>query len=69
MTIMNAKMLELLKDLADVLEKHNGGLTYNYDDDGVHVTIGEEWDDRICIGFPDNGDVSKMRNIIQYNQQ
>jgi len=66
---MNAKMLELLKDLADVLEKHSGGLTYTSDDDGIHLTIGEEWNDRICIGWPDNGHVSKMRSIIQSSQQ
>lgn len=34
-------MLDLLKDLADVLERHKGGLTYTTSDNGVHVSINE----------------------------
>ena len=59
-------MLELLKDLADVLEKHVGGLSYTDNDDGIHVSIGESWDERgICIGWPQNGNVSELRRIIR----
>lgn len=32
------EMLELLKDLADVLKKHNGGLTYATSDDAETTT-------------------------------
>ncbi len=34
-------MIALLKDLADVLEKHKGGLTYMSNDCGIYVTQGE----------------------------
>ena len=60
-------MIELLKDLADVLEKHKGGLTYTTDDDGVHVLLGSFCGPRVCIGWPDNGDVSEIRRIISAN--
>lgn len=62
------EMLELLKDLADVLEKHNGGLTYTTSDDGIHVTQGENWESRVCIEWPYNGNVSRLRQIIQANE-
>jgi hypothetical protein len=60
------KILELLKDLADVLEKHAGGLHYTKSDDGIHITQGIDFRRGVCIGFPLNGDVSEMRRIIQY---
>lgn len=63
------EMLELLKDLADVLEKHNGGLTYTTSDDGIHVTQGEDWESRVCIEWPYNGNLSRLRQIIQANSQ
>lgn len=64
-------MLELLKDLAYVLEKHNGGLTYTTADDGVHVTLGSNWSaaSRVCIEWPSGGDVSRLREIIQANAE
>ncbi len=62
-------MLELLKDLADVLEKHAGGLIYTTSDDGIHVTQGEDWKSRVCIKWPSNGNVSEIRRIIQANSQ
>jgi len=65
---MTTEMLELLKDLADVLEKHAGGLTYTMADDGVYVTQGEEWKTRVCIEWPFNGNVSRLRQIIHSNK-
>ncbi len=64
---MKPEMLELLKDLAVVLEKHAGGLTYTTSDDGIHVTQGEDWKDRVCIEWPSNGNVSEILRIIQAN--
>lgn len=64
---MTQEMLELLKDLADVLEKHDGGLTYTTSDDGIHVTQGEECGRGVCIEWPSNGNVSEIRRIIQAN--
>ena len=66
---MKPEMLELLKDLADVLEKHAGGLTYTQADDGIHVTQGEEWGRCVCIEWPSNGNVSEIRKIIQANTE
>jgi len=63
---MKPEMLELLKDLADVLEKHKGGLTYTTSDNGIHVAIGDVWvGSGVCIGWPSDGNVSEIRNIIQ----
>jgi hypothetical protein len=66
---MKPEMLELLKDLADVLEKHAGGLTYTTSDNGIHVTQGEDWKSRVCIEWPSNGNVSEIRRIIQANSE
>jgi hypothetical protein len=65
--MVNPEMLELLKDLADVLEKHSGGLSYTTDDDGVYVSIGEWGECDVCIGWPKNGNVSRLREIIDAN--
>ena len=67
---MTPEMIELLKDLADVLEKHKGGLSYTTDDDGVHVTIDNDWrrGKRVCIGWPADGNVSEIRRIIFANK-
>ena len=65
---MKPEMLELLKDLADALEKHAGGLSYTTDDNGIHVSVGESWHERgVCIGWPQAGNVSEIRRIIQAN--
>ena len=65
---MKPEMIELLKDLADVLEKHSAGLSYTSMDDGIHVSIGDEWNERgICIGWPENGNVSGIRRILHAN--
>lgn len=66
---MKPEMLELLKDIADVLEKHDGGLTYTTSDDGIHVTQGEDWKSRVCIEWPRNGNVSRLRQIITANAE
>lgn len=60
-------MLELLKDLADVLEKHKGGLLYTARDDGIHVMIGTDYVNKICIGWPSEGNVTGLRTIIERN--
>lgn len=62
---MKPEMLALLKDLADVLEKHSGGLTYTNRDDGVHVTQGHDGHHRACIGWPENGNCERLRSIIE----
>lgn len=64
---MKPEMIELLNDLAGVLEKHAGGLTYTTDDDGVYVTQGDDWKTKVCIGWPCNGNVSELHRIIQAN--
>ncbi len=62
-------MFNFLSDLADVLEKHNGGLTYTSRDDGIHVFVGdispENWKTKICIGYPNNGN-SDIRSILNW---
>ena len=65
--IMTQKMLGFIKDLADVLEKHSGGLSYTTDDDGIYVSIGEGWKGAVCIGWPQDGNVSRLRKIIEAN--
>lgn len=60
-------MLELLRDLADALEKHSGGLIAI--DDGINVTQGAVWETRVCIGWPQNGNVSRLREIIKDNER
>jgi len=64
---MKPELIELLKDLADVLEKHSGGLCYTKDDDGVHVSVGATYGDFVSIEWPKNGDVSLIRRIIKAN--
>ena len=66
---MKPEMIALLKDLADVLEKHQGGLTYTTNDDGIHVTLADDWNDRVCIEWPSHGNVSRIRAIISANDQ
>lgn len=67
---MKTKFIPLLKDLADVLEKHSAGLTYTVMDDGVHVTMGDDgWNNKIRIGFISNGDVSHIREVISNLEQ
>jgi hypothetical protein len=61
---MDKKMIQLLKDLAKVLEKHKAGLTYTSKDDGVHVVLDGDWSNKVCIGFVDSGDVSQIMAII-----
>jgi hypothetical protein len=61
---MKKEMLELLKDLADVLEKHKGGLHYTTSDNGIHVTQNDDYKKSICIEWPSNGNVSALRRII-----
>ena len=61
-------MIALLKDLADVLEKHKGGLVYTTDDDGIHVTINDDWKRKVCIEWPANGDVAHIRRFIENNR-
>lgn len=65
---MKAEMLALLKDLADVLEKHGGGLVYTTDDDGIHVTINGDWRTKVCIECPSCGNVEHIRRIIEANK-
>jgi len=61
---MNHQMNEFLKDLADVLEKHNAGLGYTTSDDGVHAYVGENWDGSVSIGWPMCGNVKEIRKMI-----
>lgn len=65
---MNQEMIDFLKDLADVLEKHSGGLIYTCADNGIYCTLNEEYDKRICIGFPMNGNVGEIRRIISRHE-
>lgn len=65
---MKPEMIKLLKDLADVLEKHAGGLAYTTSDDGIHVTINDDWKSKVCIEWPCNGNVSRIREIIEANK-
>lgn len=60
-------MLELLRDLADALEKHSGGLMAI--EDGINVTQSAVWETRICIGWPQNGNVYRLREIIKNNER
>ncbi len=54
--------LEFLRDLADVLEKHKGGIDFVSDsasnEIGFYVTQGGGWDawkSKVWIGWPENG--------------
>jgi hypothetical protein len=66
-TIMKPEMIALLKDLADVLERHHGGLSYTTSDDGIHVHLGEDRKNSVCVEWPMNGNVSTIRKIIEAN--
>jgi hypothetical protein len=48
---MDKRMLALLKDLAEVLKKHDGGLGYTRRLDGIHVYVGDSLAS-VCIGRP-----------------
>jgi hypothetical protein len=63
---MKPEMIAFLKDLADVLKKHKGGLSYTNNDDGIHVMINDDWSkaSRVCIGWPANGNVSDIEDIL-----
>ena len=65
---MSPQLLALLKDLADVMEKHSAGIYCAYYDDGIYITQGPESNDqsKVCIGFPENG-ASDIRQIIELN--
>ena len=63
---MEKEMLNLLKDLADVLEKHKGGLATTMFDDGIYVTVDGAWGKKVNIGWPTEGNVSDLRKIIKY---
>ena len=59
-------MKALLSDLADVLEKHDGGLGYTTADDGVHVYIGSDVPcQKACIEWPTNGNVTYIRKLLK----
>lgn len=58
---MTPEMASFLSDLADVLEKHKGGLTYTINDDGILVTLGSE---RVNIEWPCDGEVSHIREML-----
>lgn len=56
-------MSDFLNDLADVLEKHNGGILYTQADDGIYVMQGEDNKKKYWIGFPYNGRVADCRRV------
>jgi len=66
---MKIEMLSLLRDLADVLEKHGAGIFYTRDDDGIHVTLGGDWETSVGIGWPGGGDLRVLRAIIAANER
>lgn len=66
---MKPELIELLKDLADALEKHGGGLSYKTSDNGIYVSIGEDWKNDVCIGWPMCGNVKELRRIIEANTE
>jgi hypothetical protein len=63
---MTPELIAFLTDLADVIERHKGGLIYTNDDDGIHAFIGA-WarSEPAAIGLPENGDTSEIRRIIE----
>lgn len=64
---MKPEMIKLLKDLADVLERHAGGLTCTTAENGIYVTVGDDWNAKVCIDWPHNGNVSRIWEIIEAN--
>ena len=62
---MSEQFIAFLEELADVIEKHNGGITYTRSDDGIHVTQGAE---SVCVGWPDDGDASEIRELIKNSE-
>jgi hypothetical protein len=58
---MSPEMRAFLIDLACLLETAGAGLGYTYEDDGVHVTIGNE---DVNIGWPDDGKVQEIRDLV-----
>jgi len=56
----------MLKDIANALEKHDGGLHYTAHDNEIYITQGDDLSRGVCIGFPFNGNVSGIRRVIQY---
>jgi hypothetical protein len=68
---MKPEMIAFLKDLADVLKKHKGGLTYLTSDDGIYVYLEDRLTraERVCIGFPSNGSVCDIETILKNHKQ
>jgi len=62
---MSDELIALLKELADVLEKHKGGFFYTTADNGIHVSINGNWNDSVCILWPNSGDVDHIRDMIK----
>ena len=66
---MTEQMRAFLTDLAEVLERHKGGLCYTTDDDGVHAELendkGQFVIEGVCIGFPRGGDVREIRELLK----
>lgn len=63
----NSKLVAFLQDLCAVLEKHNGGLTYTADDDGVRAYV-SSWragNTDVSIGWPRYGNTSEIKATIK----
>lgn len=58
-------MVAFLEDLAAILKKHKAGLAYTTSDDGVYVTINDDWKNKKCIGFPSNGECLDLDLLIR----
>lgn len=57
----NDKMKAFLIDLREVLTKHNAGLTYTTDDNGIHAVLENE---QVCIGFNGGSNYDDIKSII-----
>lgn len=66
---MSKEMIAFLSDLADVIERHKGGIAYTVRDDGVYATLNGCWVSKVNIGWPSNGDVSKIRRVISNSKE
>ena len=61
---MNEDIIAFIRDLAPVLEKHKAGLFYTTDDNGIHVSLGDNYRTAANIGWPANGRSPEIDRIL-----
>ena len=61
---MNEQLAAFIRDLAPVLEKHKAGFFYTTDDNGIHVSLGDNFRTLANIGWPTNGKSKEIDHLL-----